>query len=236
MNRFYLFLFLTVLLNKWSQAQDSTIQYRSPHVILKVAPLALLLDTDATLEGGLEVRTGRRSSVQAQVGFGHKGLSVVKDEKKNFADWSIWRIRSEWRHYTNRYRTSTKKNIHIRSNFPLGNYLAVEGFAKQITGTKNISFYNGIGSVPPVTLQSIDRFVWGSRVKWGRQIAIPGESLTSLSRALLDFYVGVGALYGNTQLDPTTEYCGCGIFRSRFEQGHAIRASVTAGLNIGFGF
>ena len=103
------------LLTLSAYGQDSTIQYRPVHVIIKLAPLSLLLDPDATIQGGLEVRTGPRSSVQAEVGFGHKGLSVVTDEKQNFADWSIWRVRSEWRHYTGRYRTSRKKTVHIRS-------------------------------------------------------------------------------------------------------------------------
>lgn len=129
-----LFLLLAVSVNLFGQ--DSTIQYRPVHVVLKLAPLSLLLDPDATIQGGLEVRVSPRNSVQAEVGVGHKGLSVMVDEKQQFADWSIWRVRSEWRHYTGRYRTNKRKNIHIHSPFPLGNYLAIEGVAKQIKGTK----------------------------------------------------------------------------------------------------
>ena len=189
-------LLLTVSIT--SQAQDSTIQYRPVRAIVKLAPLSLLLDPDATIQGGLEVRTGQRNAVQAEVGFGHKGLSVTKDEKKNFTDWSIWRVRSEWRHYTGRYRTNLKKGINIRSSFPLGNYVAIEGFAKQISGTREVSLDSPFSSSKPQTVpQTISRFVTGSHLKWGRQIAIPGESLTNLSRVLLDFYVGVGVRYGS---------------------------------------
>ena len=234
MNRFYFFLFAALLISRFTHAQDSTIQYYPPHIILKLAPLSLLLDPDATIQGGLEVRTGQRSSVQAEVGFGHKGLSVTSDEKRNFADWSIWRVRSEWRHYTNRYRTSHQKNIHIRSNFPLGNYVAIEGFAKQINGTKNISLYNS-DNVLSVTQQSISRFVWGSHIKWGRQIAIPGKSIKSLSRVLLDFYMGVGLRYGATELNPPNTYCGCGLIGDRFQQSQGIQPSMAAGIKIGVG-
>ena len=235
MTRLYCFLHLVLTLVSVSAfAQDSTIIYREPHVILKLAPLSLLIDPDATLQGGLEVRTGLRSSVQAEVGFGHKGLSVTSDEKKNFANWSIWRVRSEWRHYTNRYRTNNQKNVHIKSSFPLGNYVAIEGFAKQINGTKNISESN-VNEVLITTPQTIHRFVWGSHVKWGRQIAIPGESITSLSRILLDFYIGIGIRYGTTDLNPATNHCGCGILPDRFQQGRSILPSMTAGIKIGVG-
>ena len=50
-------------------AQDSTIQYRSLRVILKLAPLSLL-DPDMTVQGGVEVRVSPRNSVQVEAGFG----------------------------------------------------------------------------------------------------------------------------------------------------------------------
>lgn len=235
MNRLvYSFVLSLLLIGLSASAQDSTIQYQASRVILKLAPLSLLLDPDATIQGGLEIRTGERSSVQAEVGFAHKGLSITSDEKKNFADWSIWRVRSEWRHYTNRYRTSKRKNIHVRSDFPLGNYLAIEGFGKQIHGAKNISVFNTDAVLSTIS-QSISRFVWGSHVKWGRQIAVPGSSTTNLSRVLLDFYVGLGVRYGTTELNPVTEHCGCGFVPDRFDRGRALQPSMTAGVKIGFG-
>ncbi len=81
-----------LLISISAAGQDSSIQYRPVHVITKLAPLSLLLNPDATIQGGLEVRVSPRSSVQAEVGFGHKGLSVMTDEKQNFANWSIWRL------------------------------------------------------------------------------------------------------------------------------------------------
>lgn len=238
MARLFLLFLFTVSLN--SQAQDSTIQYRPVHVIMKLAPLSLLLDPDATIQGGLEVRVSQHNSIQAEVGFGHKGLSVVADQKKQFTDWSIWRVRSEWRHYTNHYRINNKKNIHIRSPFPLGNYIAIEGFAKQINGTKKLVLPGPVVLYDPDPnflnrQQTISRFVMGSHIKWGRQIAIPGESLTSLSRVLLDFYLGVGVRYGITEINPLSEQCGCGPVPDRFQSGRAFQPSVALGMKIGFG-
>jgi len=234
MNRL-LYWISVLLIAQSTSAQDSTVRYiRAPQVIIKLAPLSFLLDPDATIQGGLELRTGQRSSVQGEIGLGHKGMSVVSDEKKNWANWSIWRVRSEWRHYTNRYRTNDRKNIHIRSDFPLGNYLAIEGFAKQITGTKHLVFYDPDPNFP--TTQSISRFVWGSQVKWGRQIAIPGESVTSLTRLLLDLYIGIGFRYGSNQTTPDDNmYCGCGLIPDRFGQRRSVQPSVAAGLKIGIG-
>lgn len=236
MNRLLLLIIHWLCFSAVAAAQDSTVAYDyRPHVILKLAPLSLFLDPDATVQAGLEVRTGQRSSVQAEVGFGRKGLSITSDDKKNFADWSIWRVRSEWRHYTNRYRTNNRKNIHIRSDSPLGNYVAIEGFAKQINGTKNLVLYDPDPNFPN-NQQAISRFLWGSHIKLGRQIAIPGSSLNSLSRVLLDFYAGVGFRYGITELNPTTEnQCGCGFVPDRFQPGRSIQPSLTAGLKIGVG-
>ena len=227
----YLLCLLTVAMQ--GKAQDSTVQYQSPRVILKLAPLSLL-DPDATIQGGVEVRISRRNAIQAEVGFGRKGMQIVNDEKKNFSDWSIWRARSEWRHYTNHYRTNTRKNIRIRSPFPLGNYWAIEGFAKQINGTKAVVLYDPDPAFPN-NQQQIDRLVLGSHVKWGRQIAIPGRSLTDLSRVLLDFYVGLGVRYGITNTSFSSQDCSCGPYNDRFQQGKGVQPSLAAGVKIGFG-
>jgi hypothetical protein len=214
-------------------AQDSTIRYGRPAaVLLKVAPLSILVDPDATIQAGAEVRVSKRNSMQAEVGFGRKGFAITTDDKQNFTDWSVWRVRSEWRHYMNRYRTNKRKNIRIRSDFPLGNYLAIEGFAKQINGTKAGWPYNNESISSPVE-QSVHRFVWGSHVKWGRQIALPGETSNSLSRVLLDFYVGVGIRYGSTETNPELGSCGCGFVPNRFAKGHSILPSAAAGIKIG---
>lgn len=223
-----------VFLSRSIHAQDSTVRYdRSATVVLKLAPLSILFDPDATIQGGAEFRVSNRNSVQVEAGFGRKGFAIVSDDKKDFTGWSIWRARSEWRHYTNHYRTNKRKSIRVRSDFPLGNYLALEGFIKHISGTENSSMYIG-ESMPTPFEQSINRFVWGGHAKWGRQIAMPNAPSTSLSRVILDIYAGVGIRYGSTQTNPRLESCGCGFTPSRFAQGSFISPSVSAGIKIGF--
>lgn len=225
---------LFLLIAYRAAGQDSTIRYRfAPHLILKLAPLSFLLDPDATLQGGLEVRTGRRDAVQGELGIGHKGLAITSDDKKSFADWSIWRVRSEWRHYTGRYRTNSRKNIRIKSHWPLGNYLAVEGFAKQIRGTKNLVLYDPDPNFA-ANQEIIQRFVWGGHVKWGRQIAIPYDSQDNLTRVLLDVYIGIGLRLGTTETNLPSSVCGCGLVPNRFQDGRSLLPSLTAGLKIGF--
>ena len=228
-----LYLICYLLTASSTMGQDSTIALRWVHrAIIKFAPLSLL-DPDATVQGGVEVRVSPRNSVQAEVGFGHKAMQIVTDEKKKFTDWSIWRVRSEWRHYTNRYRTNSHKNIYVRSAFPLGNYIAIEGFAKQITGTKVPLSPIDIPIFPNVP-QPINRLVVGSHLKWGRQIAIPGASLSDLSRVLLDFYVGIGIRYGISNSIDTND-CSCGPFNDRFAPGNRFQPSLALGVKIGVG-
>lgn len=228
-----LYLLCLLIIAVQEKAQDSTIQYRSPRVILKLAPLSLL-DPDATIQGGAEIRISQRNAIQAEGGFGQKGMQIVADDKKNFSDWSIWRVRSEWRHYTTHYRTNTRKNIRIRSPYPLGNYWAIEGFAKRIMATRTVVLYDPDPAFSS-NQQQIDRLVLGSHVKWGRQIAIPGKSLTDLSRVLLDFYVGIGVRYGAAGVNFLITDCTCGPFNDRFQETRTVLPSLAAGVKIGFG-
>jgi hypothetical protein len=69
-------------------AHDSTIRYgRSAAVILKVDPLPILVDPDATIQAGAEVRISRRNSGQIEVEFGRKGFAITTDDKETFMDW-----------------------------------------------------------------------------------------------------------------------------------------------------
>jgi hypothetical protein len=69
----WLYLFFFLLVTRCVSAQDSTIRYlHSTGVILKLAPLSLLLDPDATIQGAVEVRISRQNSVQAEIGYGIK--------------------------------------------------------------------------------------------------------------------------------------------------------------------
>lgn len=231
-----LLLSLTVSL---ARSQDSTLTYNHPsRFVLKLAPLAVL-DQDATLQAGLEYRTGRRTSVQAELGYGGKNLSPFQSDIKKFTNAEVWRGRAEVRFYRGRYRTNRKQGLAIRSDFPLGNYWAVEGLFKQI----NVTTAEYIGQLDPVTRvsiiiypQNISRYVVGSHIKFGRQFAFYDPHRRVFSRALLDIYWGMGVRLitnqGAEQL--TVETCGCGFGRSFTRRGITPAPSLSLGLKLSF--
>ncbi|CCH51971.1 hypothetical protein BN8_00932 [Fibrisoma limi BUZ 3] len=224
-------------------AQDSTVSLRRPvRAVIKLAPLALV-DQDATLQAGLEYRTGQRTSVQAEFGYGWKGLSLLEADLEDFEKAEVWRARSEVRFYTNRYRTNRRKEIAVKSSFPLGNYWAIEGFAKQINVTKNEYSYQPIeaSSAPRYLGQmSISRYVAGTHVKIGRQFAFYDPYRRTFSRTLFDIYLGAGVRWAINDVrrnSPTSMGmdCGCGPGRSFETEGSQWTPSLTAGLKVGFG-
>lgn len=226
-------------------AQDSTIALRQmPRAIIKLAPLSLL-DQDATLQAGLEYRTGATTSVQAELGYGWKGLSLIEADLNRFAKAEVWRARSEVRFYNGRYRTNRRRNIAIKSNFPLGNYWAVEGLFKQINVLRQDNLYSAeassqTGSYVLIGTQQrpVSRYVLGTHVKIGRQFAFYDPLRRVFSRTLIDIYLGAGVRVATNQVPalPFNPYptCGCGLGRSFTNEGTVVSPSLTAGLKLGF--
>lgn len=223
-----------------ARCQDSTLVYSHPsRFILKLAPLSLL-DPDATVQAGLEYRTGHRTSVQAELGYGGRNLSLLDNELKKFVAAEVWRGRAEIRFYSGRYRTNHKKGVTIRSHAPLGNYWAIEGLFKQINVQKAAQL-GRIDVIPPIPIeisgpQFIRRYIVGTHIKFGRQFAFYDPQRRLFSRTLLDIYWGFGArLITNQGANPTTdESCGCGVGRSFTSRGTSIAPSLSAGLKLGF--
>lgn len=243
-----LLLCLTCLLGlaSASVAQDSTIALRrTPHAVIKLAPLSLL-DQDATVQAGLEYRTGIQTSVQAEVGYGGKGLSPHDTDLKDFVRAEVWRVRSEVRFYTGRYRTNRRRGIAIRSDFPLGNYWAVDGLYKQINVLRQDDLYSAeassqTGSLVRIGTQqrAISRYVLGSHLKIGRQFAFYDPQRRVFSRTLLDIYVGAGLRWFVNHVPPRAgpdpyPTCGCGIGRSFDNPARGLTPSLAAGLKVGF--
>ena len=236
---------LTALSMQYVSAQDSIIALRRPYrAVIKLAPLSLL-DQDATVQGGLEYRTGVRTSVQGEFGYGWKGLSLIKSDLDKFASVNLWRGRAEVRFYTSHYRTNRRQGIAIRSDVPLGNYWAIEGLYKQINLIDQINVYSAeassaTGSYVLTGSQRvpISRNVFGGHVKIGRQFAFYDPYRRVFSRTLIDMYVGVGVREIRNQVSPRPfnpfPTCGCGIGRSLTNEGNFIAPSITAGLKLGF--
>lgn len=225
--------------------QDATVSLRPvPRTILKVAPLSLL-DQDATVQAGLEYRVGPMTSVQAEVGYGWKGLSLFTSDLDKYVRAEVWRLRGEVRFYRGRYRTNRRQGIAVRSDFPLGNYWAIDGLAKQINVIKQDNLYSAeaasqTGSYVVIGTQQrpISRYVLGSHLKIGRQFAFYDPQRRVFSRTLLDIYVGAGVRWAINDVPPPsfnpTPTCGCGIGRSFTDRDSQWAPSITAGMKLGF--
>ncbi len=103
-----------------------------PHVVLKFCPLSLI-DIDATIQGAVELRTSRRTSVQAEFGYGWPGFAPVGWSKpaEDYSRKEIWRGRLEARLYRNG-RYPTRRPYRVPTNFSIGRYWAFESLYKQI--------------------------------------------------------------------------------------------------------
>lgn len=223
-------------------AQDSTVTLRKPvRVVVKFAPLSLLFDQDATLQGGLEFKTGTRTAVQAEFGYGWRTLSPFDSDLKDFVDAEVWRGRTEVRFYTTRYRTNRRQGIAIRSDFPLGNYWAIDGLFKRINIVdRNYAYQSVFDSAAPryLGLARTSRYVLGSHLKIGRQFAFYDPHNHLFSRTLLDIYIGAGVRWAINDRQSASEnpfpLCGCGIGRSFTTTDGQWTPSLTAGLKVGF--
>ncbi len=241
-----IFLLSLLLFTQFSIAQDSTITLRwVPRTVLKLAPLALL-DQDATLQAGLEYRTGVRTAVQGELGYGWKGLSLFESDLDDFVKAEVWRGRAEVRFYTGRYRTNRRKGIAIKSSFPLGNYWAIEGLYKQINVVKQDNLYSREtapqsafpGELIGTQQRGISRYVLGSHLKIGRQFSSYEPQRRVFTRTLLDIYIGAGIRWAvnDAPAPPPNPFptCGCGMGRSFEQTRPVITPSLTAGLKFGF--
>ncbi|MFD2574112.1 hypothetical protein ACFSUS_25980 [Spirosoma soli] len=241
MNRLYILLTYLLFSSALSLGQDSTVTLRRvPRSIVKLAPLSLL-DQDATVQGGLEYRTGAKTSVQAEFGYGWKGLSPFTADLDDYVKAEVWRTRAEVRFYNGRYRTNRRRDIAIKSSFPLGNYWAIEALSKRINViNQEFKWQDPSSSAKPEYVGSmrISRYVLGTHLKIGRQFAFYDPIHRSFSRTLLDIYLGAGVRWAFNDIadtgTPPHSYCGCGLGRSFTQKENQLTPSITAGLKVGF--
>ena len=139
------------------------------------------------------------------------------------------------------YRTNRRRGLAVRSDFPLGNYLAIDGLFKQV----NVTGYEYdpqsiFSSAKPelLGLKGVSRYVLGTHLKIGRQFAFYDPRQQVFSRTLLDIYFGAGVRWATNDVKRHTaapDYpCGCGFGRSFDKEGGQWAPSLTAGLKLGF--
>lgn len=106
-------------------AQDSLLVPGQPKWLIKWNPLSLL-DTESMFQLASEYRITRRTSMQAELGYGPPLLKSVSPLNHSSLDHrQAWRLRTEYRLYRQR---DPKK----------GRYWALEGFAMTVNGTRSI--------------------------------------------------------------------------------------------------
>lgn len=215
--------------------QDSTqrrVIQNPTRVVLKWAPLTLL-DADGGLQLGSEVRTGSRTAVQAELGYGGQG-ALRWESGSRFDDKRVFRARAEVRLYTGRFRTNRKRGIAERSASLLGNYSAFELFFKNISLTERWGYVNReFTRESPLTKQ-----VLGLHAKIGRQFGLTDRANQHRARVLMDVYVGAGVRYSwvdgmTAAKDPAYEE-PLSMF-NRFHPGRYFTPSLALGLKLGFG-
>ncbi|GAB3325901.1 hypothetical protein GCM10027299_24620 [Larkinella ripae] len=209
-----------------------------PRWVIKVAPLALF-DPDNTIQAGAERllggRRGRsRHAVQAEFGYGWKGMNLYPDRRDNYQKFETWRARAEWRRYSGRYRSSRKPHFAVP---PIGRYFAIETFFKQLSildeTTIGRECENGNCAYFERGTFPMYRTVWGMHAKFGRQYVF---TMPSDNRFLLDFFVGLGfrnlTPYRFTaSAADVFQFTSSGFWRARYS---GVIPSATLGIKLGY--
>lgn len=226
-------------------AQHSAIPYaRRAAVIVKLAPL-WLIDADPALAGAVEIRTGSRTSVQGEFGYGRPGWGSLNSGPQHAG---TWRMKAEIRFYRNRYRTNRPAKINVSTTYPLGNYQAIEVYAKVLN--VNHSWYSYPPGVVPhdgffgpnlgeFQQSLIRRNSLSLTYKVGRQFGWTDNAHQGTARFLWDVYAGLGVRLINQDNDSHWETPGysvsfSGMFNRFQHNGFSVAPTLTAGIKLGF--
>lgn len=225
----------------FGQSTSMPYRYKAP-VILKLAPL-WLLDADPALAGGLEIRTGQRTSIQGEFGYGRPGWGSMNSTGNQHA--GTWRIKAEMRFYRNRYRTNRRQKINISTTYPLGNYWALEAYTK-LLNVRHSWIYKDLWPNPSVPAVPVDiretlirRNSLSLTAKVGRQFGWTDNAHQGTARVLWDAYIGVGLRLTNQNNDgqwATPGYTNSfkGMFNRFSSNGFTVAPVLTAGVKLGF--
>ncbi|GAA4395857.1 hypothetical protein GCM10023187_03300 [Nibrella viscosa] len=237
---------ICLLLSFGVQAQrmqlDTTLRpvmTQPPRWVIKFSPLHLF-DPDNTVQFGLERILSPRQSVQGEFGFGLGTFNVWQGSGSGrYTHWEHWRGRAEWRFYTNRYRSNRNVGINVRSPAPLGNYLAVELFYKQVNAVENYTVGRECTGGPCAFFElresPVTKYVGGSHFKLGRQFAFGIDN----NRLMMDLYMGLGLRIRSVERPPIAAEdqafrSGGFLVFDPFYQGASVIPSLTAGLKLGY--
>ena len=196
--------------------------------VVKFAPLSLF-DIDNTIQFGLERLVSQHSAVQLELGYGPQGMNLWQSsQNERYSNREIWRGRAEWRYYFE------------KTDQPRGQYVALEGFYKQVnvreSGTAGVGCTTGPCQYYQLFSSPLQKYVWGGHVKYGQQF-----SLLANDRLLADFYLGLGfrrRIIDRFQPNGNTFYyrsAGLTLFDSFSNTPYAL-ISLAYGAKIGYSF
>jgi hypothetical protein len=197
--------------------------------VVKFAPLSLF-DPDNTIQFGIERLFGQHNAVQFEGGYGFQGMNLWQSSQNTrYSHKEVWRSRVEWRYYLN------------KTDRPIGRYIAVEGFYKQVnvreSGTLGVGCTTGPCQYYQLFTTPLQKFVWGGHVKYGRQFPLIRDN----NRLLADIYLGLGFRVRQIERfqEPNNQfYYGPGNFTlfDAFSPTPYALISVAYGAKIGYTF
>lgn len=202
---------------------------QSQRWVVKFAPLSLL-DPDNTIQFGIERLVGQRHGIQLELGYGWEALNAWRStQNTRYSDREIWRGRAEWRYY-----------LH-KTNRPIGQYVALDGFYKQVNvreqGTIGVGCTTGPCQYYQLVSSPLQKYVWGGHIKFGRQFTFSPDN----PRLLIDLYIGLGVRWrsiSRISQQPDSYYyysSGYDLFNSFSDTPYAL-ISVAYGLKVGYSF
>ncbi|KAB7733055.1 hypothetical protein F5984_03705 [Rudanella paleaurantiibacter] len=167
---------------------------KAPGWVVKWNPLAMI-DFDSRYQFDVERMVGRRYSIQGGVGYGNERIQIAKQVDNRFREREVWRTQLEGRLYTDRDLPQNRwRRVRTVTQTPLGNYLAINTFYKQVNAPFEGTLARGCddGSCQFFERYSARavRYVMGAHLKMGHQGSI--QVSPNNNRLLLDVYAGIG--------------------------------------------
>lgn len=209
--------------------------------VLKFAPLSLL-DLTNTIQFGMEHLAKRtRGAWQGEAGYGRGTFAVLSmyganSERQQSLE--TWRARAEYRLYNKR----DQRWAQARYRRPHGNYVAFEGFFKQVntheSGSMGRDCVNGQCNYNQYYQSIVETYTLGGHAKIGRQFWLSPTG--DRPHWLLDMYVGLGFRTSHTArlglpADAFVNSANTILFGSSTDNSNRTIPSVTMGLKLGFG-
>ncbi len=213
---------------------------RSP-IVVKVSAQPGWYGSDRVVQVGVEYAVGRRLAFQHELGYGSPGMQ----DYNYYWSWpapEILQLRNEVRLYTRNYRRN--RTIHVKSDYPLGNYWALELLTRrservqpELVNTGDLNGDNEHIHRRLGLLRAV-RSVYAGHIKAGRQFPLFQKN-NKPARLLLDAHLGIGlrvaVVKEHRKLSTASQYTpNIFLWPNQFDPGIWPAPSFTAGLKLGF--